>query len=149
MEEIVKNPGLQLIIQNILSCLNKNSIASFRLVNQDCKNIVDNPILYLKKVSQLEAVPKDLIKKWKKILQKLCNAIETKQAMALELFKMYYTNNAKCPLEVAYDIGESKDKSNPELGNGMAFLENSDHESYVKAKERTKVWKSQANSFSC
>ena len=67
MEEIVTNPGLQHIIQNLFSCLNKNSIASFRLVNRDCKNIVDNPILYLKKVSQLEAVPKDLIEKWKKI----------------------------------------------------------------------------------
>ena len=106
MEKIVKNPGLQLIIQNILSCLNKNSIASFRLVNQDCRNIEDNPILYLKKVSQLEAVPKDLIEKWTKILQKLFNDIETKQAIAFELLKMYCTNNAKCPLELAYDIGE-------------------------------------------
>ena len=129
MEEIVKNPGLQLIIQNILSCLNKNSIASFRLVNQDCKNIVDNPIVYLKKVSQVEAVPKDLIGKWRK----LCNAIDTKYTLALELFKMYSTNNAKWPLEVAYDIGESKDKSNTDLA--MAILENSVHESFVKAKE--------------
>ena len=130
MEKIVKNPGLQPIIENTISCLDKSSIASFRLVNQDCKNIEDNPILYLKKVSQLEALPKDLIEKWKKIYQKLFDDIETRQAIALELFKMYCTNNAKCPLEVAYDRGESKDKSNHKLA--MAILENSDHESFVR-----------------
>ena len=132
MEKIVKNPGLQLIIETTLSCLDKTSIASFRLVNQDFKTIMDNPRFYLKKLSQLEEVPKDLIKKWKKILQKLYNDSEKKQELALELFKMYCTNNAKYPLELAYDMGV--DKGNPELA--MAILENSDHDSFVKAVRR-------------
>ena len=132
MEKIVKNPGLDLIIEIMLSYLDKSSIASFQLVNQDCRTIVDNPRIYLKKLPQLEEVPKDLIKKWKKILQKMHNASDTKQKLGLELFKMYCTNNAKYPLKLAYDHAD-EDKGNPELA--MAILENSDHESFVKAKE--------------
>ena len=71
MEDIIKNPGLQHIIETSLTFLDKNDIAAFQLVNQDCKNIVDNPLLSLKKLSQLDKVPKDLIENWKKIIQKL------------------------------------------------------------------------------
>ena len=50
MEDIVKNPGLQHIINTSLIFLEKSDIASFRLVNQDCKNIFDDPIFSLKKI---------------------------------------------------------------------------------------------------
>ena len=66
MEDIVENPGLQHIIKTTLTFLDKSDIASFRLVNQYCKNIVDDPIFSLKKLSQLKDLPKDLIKSWMK-----------------------------------------------------------------------------------
>ena len=71
MEKIIQNPGLQHIIEDALILLDEESIASFRLLNQDCKNIIDNPTFYLKKLSQLDEMPKDLITKWKKIIRKL------------------------------------------------------------------------------
>ena len=45
MENILKNPGLQHIMNTSLIFLEKSNIASFQLVNQDCKNIVDDPVV--------------------------------------------------------------------------------------------------------
>ena len=71
MEDIVKNPGLQHIVKTSLTCLGKNDLASFPMVNQDCQNIVDDPIFFLKKLSQLKDISKDLIDNWKKIIKNL------------------------------------------------------------------------------
>ena len=71
MEDIVKNPGLQHIIKSTLTLLDKSDIACFRLINQDCKNIVDDPMFSLKKLSQLKDVSKDLIKNWKKNFKRI------------------------------------------------------------------------------
>ena len=99
MENIVKNPGLQHIIKTTLTFFDKSDIASFRLVNQDCKNIVDDPIFSLKKLSQLKDVPKDLIENWKKIIQNLQHAADgaIKQEIVNELIKMFCTTSAKYP----------------------------------------------------
>ena len=132
MENITKNPGLRHIIEDMLVFLDKKSIASFRILNQDCKKIVENPTFCLKKLSQTEKVPKNLITKWKKTIQDLNNASETiLQDLALELFKMYCYKCPKYPLELVYDLGEAK--LNPNLA--MAILESSDPDDYVKAKE--------------
>ena len=132
MEDIIKIPGLQHIIQTTLTFLDKNDIASFRMVNQDCQNIVDDPIVFLNKISQLEDLPKDLIENWKmmiKNLRLLHNAVEIKKEITKELFKMFCTTDARYPLELAYKLAETK--SNPDLVT--AILENSDSKSYVKA----------------
>ena len=128
MEHIIKNPGLQHIIQTILSFLDKNDVVSFRLVNQDCKNIVDDPLNSLGKLSQCEDTPKDLIENWKKIIQKL-HGKEVKQEFTPELFEMYRTSGPKYPLELAYKLAEAKTK--PDLV--IAILENSDPNSYMVA----------------
>ena len=47
MEDLLRNPGLQHIIEKSLKLLSNENIASFRLSNQDCKNIVDCPGFYL------------------------------------------------------------------------------------------------------
>ena len=122
MENILINPGLQHIIKSSLIFLEKSDILSFRLVNQDCKNIVDDPIFSLKKLSQLKDVPKDLIKSWKKIIQNLqhANNAKIRQIIVKELVKMFCTTNAKYPLELAYKLAETK--CNPDLV--MAILEN-------------------------
>ena len=61
MEDIVKNPGLQHIIKTTLTFLDKSDIACFRLVNQNCKNIVEDPIFSLKILSQLKDVPQPAV----------------------------------------------------------------------------------------
>ena len=96
MENILINPGLQHIIKSSFIFLEKSDILSFRLVNQDCKNIIDDPIFSLKKLSQLKNVPKDLIKSWKKIIQNLqhANNAEIKQEIGKELLKMFCTTDA-------------------------------------------------------
>ena len=128
MQNIIKNPGLQHIAQRMLIFLDKRSIVSFRSVNQDCKNIVDDPMFSLKKLSQLEDVPRDLIGNWKKIIQKF-HGNEVRQEFTTELFKMYRISGPKYPLELAYKLAEAKDK--PELVT--AILENSDPKSYMIA----------------
>ena len=131
MENIIQNPGLHHIIEDTLIFLDKGNIASFRLLNQDGKNIVDNPMFYLKKLSQVEETPKNLISKWKKIIQKLYDYDkETTQKLALELFKMYCKKHPQSPLELVYNYG-SKEKISPNLA--IAILENSDPESFVNS----------------
>ena len=130
MEDIVKIPGFQHIIQTTLTFLDKNDIASFRMVNQDCQNIVDDPLFSLKKLSQIEDIPKDLIENWKRIIKNLPhNAVEIKKEITKELFKMFCTTDARYPLELAYKLAETK--SNPDLVT--AILENEDPKSYFKA----------------
>ena len=127
MENITKNPGLRHIIEDMLVFLDKKSIASFRLLNQDCKRIVNNPTFCLKKLSQLGELPKNLITKWKKTIQDLNIASETiLQDLSLEIYKMYCNKCPKYPLELVYDLGEAK--LNPNLA--MAILESSDPEDY-------------------
>ena len=106
MENILKTPGLQHIIKSSLIFMGKSDILSFRLVNQDCKNVVDDPIFSLKRLLQLKDVPKDLIENWKKIIQHLqhANNAEIRQMIVMELVKMFCTTDAKCPLELAYSI---------------------------------------------
>ena len=129
MENIIKNPGLQHLFWTTLCFLDKNSITSFRLVNQDCKNIADDPLNCLRKLSQSKNTPKDLIEYWKKIIHKLHAANEVKPEIATELFKMYCISDAKYPLELAYKLAEDKDK--PEVVT--TILENSDPNSYMVA----------------
>ena len=132
MEDIVKNPGLQHIIKTTLTFLDKSNIASFRLVNQYCKNIVNDPIFFLKKLSQLKDVPKDLIENWMKTIQNLLNVSgEIKQEITNEFIKMFFSTNAKYPLELVNKLAETK--SNPELVT--VILENTDPKSYVKAPD--------------
>ena len=65
MQNIIENPGLQHLAETMLTFLDKSSIASFQLVNRDCKNIVDDPLFSLKKLAQLDNVSKDMNENWK------------------------------------------------------------------------------------
>ena len=105
MEDILKNPGLQHIIKTTLTFLDKSDIASFRLVNQYCKNIVNDPIFFLKKLSQLKDIPKDLIENWMKTIQNLHHVSDKiKQEIANELIKICndLSNKGRCPQGVLH-----------------------------------------------
>ena len=131
MQKIIENPGLQHLAQRMLIYLDKTSIASFRFVNQDCKNIVDDPIFSLKKLSQLVDVPKDLIENWKKIIPKLLGNDSVKREITLDLFKMYCTSDAKYPLDLVYKLAKAKIK--PDLV--AAILESANPQSYMIVPE--------------
>ena len=131
MEDILRNPGLQHIIEKSLKLLSNVDIASFRSLNQDCKNIVDNPGFYLMKLScKKNDVPEDLILEWKKLIQKLDDE-NVDHDLTLELFKMNCQSLSTYPLQLAYDLSNEKNR----LELAMFIIANSDTANYVKAKE--------------
>ena len=86
MEIITKIPGFHHIVEKSLMCLDRNSIAIFRAVNQNCRGITDCPIFYLKKLSQ-ENLPQDLIENWKQLIKKIPSE-EIKQILTSEFIQM-------------------------------------------------------------
>ena len=52
MENIIKNPGLKHIAENVFLNLNYEKLETCRLVNEFCKEILDNPMFWLKKFIQ-------------------------------------------------------------------------------------------------
>ena len=53
MNEIIKNPGLRHIAEDIFRCLDKKQdLLNCRLVNNSWKEIVDQPIFWLKKINE-------------------------------------------------------------------------------------------------
>ena len=73
MKEIVKNPGLQYIIEKIFLNLDFEDILACKLINKSCKTIVDNPTFWLKKW-RLRGLSKENRKDWIKLIQMNTNA---------------------------------------------------------------------------
>ena len=130
MEDLLRNPGFHHIVEKSLKLLSNEDIASFRLSNRDCKNIVDYPGFYLMKLSHQKKVPKNLIQEWKKMIQKL-NDDNVEEDLMLELFKMNCKRMSKYPLQLSYDLSDEKKK----LKLAKFIIENSNKEISVKAKE--------------
>ena len=130
MEVHLRNPGLQHIIEKSLTFLSHEDIASFRLLNKDCKNIVDCPGFYLTKLSHWQNVPKGLIQEWKKLIQKLKEE-DVRDNLTLELFKMNCQRSSKYPLQLAHKLSDEKIR----LELAMFIIENSDKANYVETKK--------------
>ena len=109
MENIIKNPGFQHIVEKSLMCLDRKSIAIFRSVNRDSKGITDSPNFYLKKLSQ-ENPPQDLIENWKQLIKKISSE-EIKQILTSEFVQMYAKRSPKYPLELAQELAMDKKDS--------------------------------------
>ena len=63
MEAIIQNQGLQHIVEKSLIYLDKKSIDSFRLVNNDFKKITESPrVLKVLKVRKLASVKEFFLK---------------------------------------------------------------------------------------
>ena len=69
MEEILKNPGLQHIAEEIFWKLSYEDLENCRLVNQSCKQILENPMFWLKKFVQRGQFSKKNQSDWAKIIQ--------------------------------------------------------------------------------
>ena len=72
MDMITKVPGLKHISGDIFKLLDKYQLMDCRLVNKSWKEIVDQPMLNLKKMKSEDTdIPEDVHKSWKLLAQKL------------------------------------------------------------------------------
>ena len=49
MEKIIRNPGLQHIIEQVFLNLDVEDLKNCGQINESCKKIVENPMIWLKK----------------------------------------------------------------------------------------------------
>ena len=73
MESIINNPGLQHLAENFFWNLDTEHLKICRLINQSCKQILENPLFWLKKFKNLS---KENLKDWIKILKEVKNSEE-------------------------------------------------------------------------
>ena len=64
MEVILNNPGFQQIAENVFLNLNYEKLETCRLVNVFCKDILDNPMFWLKKFIRRGLSKKNQIDGW-------------------------------------------------------------------------------------
>ena len=98
MEKFTKIPGLQRISEDIFELLDKKSLMDCRLVNSSWKNVLEQPILWLKKM-KLENVPMNVQQSWKNLAQQLENG-HPKKEFVLTLIKIYKKWTAKVNLDI-------------------------------------------------
>ena len=77
MENIVSNPGLQHLAENIFWNLNVKNLKICGLINQSCQQILDNPMFWLRKFEHLSKANQ---KDWIKVIQSETNS-EKKRAI--------------------------------------------------------------------
>ena len=130
MEDIICNPGLQHIVEKSLMCLDRKSIAEFRLVNLDCRRITDCLKFYFKKLAQ-ENPKQEFVEVWESLIQKITDE-DIKQRLAMQFFKMLCTRSPKAPLELAQNLAIARKEEDTELV--MWIIENSNPFSYVKVE---------------
>ena len=71
MESIINNPGLQHLAERIFLNLDTEHLNICRLINQSCKQILENPFFWLKKFKNLS---KENQKDWIKIFKEVKNS---------------------------------------------------------------------------
>ena len=70
MEIFTKNPGLQHVSEDIFKLLDNKSLLDCRLVNSSWKNILDQPMFWLKNLDK-QNLPLDIQKSWENLVEKL------------------------------------------------------------------------------
>ena len=68
MNQIIQNPGLQHIIENVFLNLDFNDLLSCQLINQSCNELLKNPMFWLKKW-RLRGLSKKNEADWAKAIQ--------------------------------------------------------------------------------
>ena len=89
MEAITKTPGLQHISEKIFKLLSKKTLMNCRLVNSSWKNVLDQPMFWLEKLSSQDnnTMSSDIQKSWKILVQKV-NDKQISNELALILTKI-------------------------------------------------------------
>ena len=73
MEKIIRNPGLQHIIEQVFLNLDVEDLKNCGQINESCKKIVENPMIWLKKHRSLS---KENLKDWIKIIKQVKNSVK-------------------------------------------------------------------------
>ena len=102
MEKFTKIPGLQRISEDIFELLDKKSLMDCRLVNSSWKNVLEQPIFWLKKMN-LENVPMNVHQSWKNLAQQLEDG-HPKKEFVLTLIKIYKKTERITPMEIVSDL---------------------------------------------
>ena len=71
MEKIISNPGLQHLAEEVFWNLDIQDLYVCTQINQSCKQILENPLFWLKKLKNLS---KENQKDWIKILKEVKNS---------------------------------------------------------------------------
>ena len=71
LESFFTNPGFEHLGHNILNHLNKKTILSLKLANHSCKNFVENPRFWLKKLNYKKSGSLELHEAWSKLINKV------------------------------------------------------------------------------
>ena len=66
METIIKNPGIQHLAENVFWNLNVEDLKICAQINQSCKQILENPMFWLKKFRNIS---KENYKDWIKVIK--------------------------------------------------------------------------------
>ena len=66
METIIKNPGIQHLAQKVFWNLNVGDLKICAQINQSCKQILENPMFWLKKFRNIS---KENYKDWIKVIK--------------------------------------------------------------------------------
>ena len=82
MEEIINSPGLQHIAEEIFLNLDFKGIMTCKLINDSCKEIVDNPMFWLKKWKLSGRLSNENHKNWVKAIQITKNTSLEKNVLA-------------------------------------------------------------------
>ena len=88
MEAITNSPGLQHISDDIFKLLDKKSLINCREVNSSWKNVLDEPIFWLKKYKR-EYPSSDVPKSWKTLAQEL-EGEKLRNEFVLTLIKIWH-----------------------------------------------------------
>ena len=70
-KSLIANPGFEHLGHNILRHLNKKTTLSLRMVNIDCKNFVENPRFWLKKLNYKKSGSAEVHEAWLTLIQKV------------------------------------------------------------------------------
>ena len=73
MDHIVNNPGLQNIMEIIILNLDFEDMQACQLINKSCKEILDNPMFWLKKWRFGQGLSQKNHSDWAKVIQKTRN----------------------------------------------------------------------------
>ena len=131
LDEISKIQGLQHISEDIFKLLDKKSLMDCRLVNSSWKNVLDQPIIWWKKMNS-ENQSEDIQRSWKTLVKEL-NKNQISKKFVLVLMKIYQRDKLQSPLEIVVEL--QKAKKYPSLIRFI--LENEDINSKVSVKDES------------
>ena len=106
METITKIPGLQHISEDIFKLLNKKSLMNCRMVNSSWKNVLNQPMFWLKKLNSPD-MPLDVQRSWENLVDKF-NDEQVANELALIMSKIFKRKQFQTTFNVIVELAKAK-----------------------------------------